>query len=505
MKRSGFLASLAALAVVVSACGTRLPDGEFLRAAGNAYSSDPTGLGAGSADGGTASGGLGLPGTDSDGGTSSGSGASGSGGPVSTGGGGGGTGSAKNFASDRGVTATTITVGNITPVGGPLGPEAFSGPSHGARAYFQALNASGGVNGRTIKFLTCDDREDPEGNKACARNLIDKEKVFAFAANNTDAYAGAGLVNAAGVPDVGGIPIATAYYKYPMLFTIYGAGGYPRDGKNVGVKGTFYENNAPFLWYRKHLGIKKAAVLFYAIPASSNRAAIVIDMLTKSGIEVVYTPNGGAGKDPASPSWDTDVINMQSAGVEAFWQVIDTAGIMNVCQAMDRYGFQVKAAIASVANWTSRIGRDFSAPCRNSIYADANSVPYTMTSHPEIARFRAAMRRYDPNFPMQQWAVEGWAAARLLTEGIRSMGPNVTRQGLIRFLRDRRGRGFPDDVMTPDWTQWRADSVDFSKQRRNYFSVARWQDSAGGWVAQTNPFDGYETPWYPHPIEDDGT
>ncbi|MFA5889809.1 MAG: ABC transporter substrate-binding protein [Actinomycetota bacterium] len=501
MNRLRFLHALAVLALVVTACGTRLPNtafsfqaaGDNLQqpgAEGNGFSSWKTSPDAQSA-GSTANG------------PSLGNGSTGFGpgsGPTT----GPGEGSSRNFASDRGVTATTITVGNITPVGGPLGPEMFSGPSHGARAYFQALNASGGVNGRTIKFLTCDDREDPEGNKACARNLIDKEKVFAFAANNTDAYAGAGLVNAAGVPDVGGIPVATAYYKYPMFFTIYGAAGYPRDGKNVGVKGTFYESAAPMIWYKEHLDIKKAAVLFYAIPASKTRADIVIEMLKKSGIDVVYTPNNGAGKDPASPSWDTEVINMRSAGVEAFWQVIDTAGFMNVCQSMDRYGFQVKAAVASVANWTSRIGKDFSAPCRNSIYVYGSSVPYTMTSNPEIARFRAAMRRYDPNFAMQQWAVEGWAAARLLTEGIRSMGANVTRQGLVKWLRASDG-SWTADVMTPDAFQWGADRADFSKPRRGFISVARWQDSAGGWVAQTNPWARLVTHWYPHPMEDDGT
>ncbi|MFA5889799.1 MAG: ABC transporter substrate-binding protein [Actinomycetota bacterium] len=501
MNRRRFLLTLTVLTLVATACGTRLSDTAFnFQAAGE----NPQRAGAG---GDEFSSWETSPDTQSTGSTANGptlgNGSTGFGpgsGPTTA----PGEGSFLNFASDRGVTATTITVGNITPVGGPLGPEMFSGPSHGARAFFQSLNESGGVNGRTIRFLTCDDREDPEANKACARNFIEKEKVFALVANNTDAYAGAGLVNAAGVPDVGGIPVGSAYYKYPMFFSAYGAAGYPRDGKRVGVNGTFYENNAPHVWFKQHLGIKKAAVLFYAIPASSNRAAVVIEMLEKSGIEVVYTPNGGAGKDPASPSWDTDIINMRSAGVEAFWQVIDTAGFMNVCQAMDRYGFEVKAAVASVANWTSAIGKDFSAPCRNSIYVNGNSVPYTMTSNPEIAKFRAAMRRYDPNFTMQQWAVEGWAAARFLTEGIRSMGANVTRKGLVQWLRASEG-ATTADLMTPEAYRWRVNSTNFTKPVEQLISVARWLDSGGGWVAQTSPFARFITHWYPHPMEDDGT
>ncbi|MFA5787375.1 MAG: ABC transporter substrate-binding protein [Actinomycetota bacterium] len=501
MKGRHFLIALGVV-MLLTACGTRMPDSAFVQVEEGTVVSPSLAREGQASPGATETV---APDTSVVAGGQSPSGTTSTQGPQGSGSGSGGGTATANYASDVGVTATTITVGNITPVGGPLGPYAFSAPSHGARAYFETLNAAGGVNGRKIRFLSCDDREDPEGNKQCVRNLVEKEKAFALVANNTDAFAGAGLVNQAGVPDVGGIPVATAYYKYPTFFTIYGAAGYPRDGKNVGRDGKFYETNAPYLWYKEHLGIKKAAVLFYVVPASKNRADIVVSMLEKSGIEVVYTPNGGAGKDPASPSWDTEVINMRAAGVEAFWQVIDTSGFMNVCQAMDRYGFQVKAAVASVANWTQNVGKDFSSPCRNSIYVDANSIPYVTTSHPEVARFRAAMARYDPSYPMQQWAVEGWAAAHLFTEGVRSMSANVTRKGLMAWLTERSDRRFTNDLMTPDAYQWRADSTDFSKPRRQYICVARWLDSSGGWVAQTKPFDSYVTPWYPHAMEDDGT
>jgi branched-chain amino acid transport system substrate-binding protein len=491
----------AVLTLAASACGTRMPDSAFVQieegtvvhpSLARESQASPEATGTVAPDTSVVAGGQSPSGTTSTQGQQG-----------SRSGSGGGTATA-NFASDRGVTATTITVGNITPVGGPLGPNMFGGPMHGASAYFQALNTAGGVNGRTIRFLSCDDREDPEGNKQCVRDLIEEQKVFALVANNTDAYAGAGLVNQAGVPDVGGIPVATAYYKYPTFFTIYGAGGYPRDGIHVGYKGNFYENPARVIWYKEHLGISKAAVLFYAIPASKNRADIIVDLLKRTGIDVVYTPNGGAGKDPLSPSWDTEVINMRSAGVQAFWQVIDTAGFMNVCQAMDRYGFQVKAAVASVANWAQNVGNDFSSPCRNSIYAEDVAVPYVLADHPEIAEMRAALKRYDPRFTMHQWAVEGWAAAKLFTDGVRSMGANVTRAGLIRWLNGLDG-SYTAGLMTPEALEWGPSYVDFSKPRRNFLAVARWQDSAGGWVPQTHPFDSYVTSWIPYPITDDGT
>ena len=64
-----------------------------------------------------------------------------------------------NQASDVGVTATTITIGNITAENGVLG-DAFAPAVRGLRAWVQATNAKGGINGRQIILKTCDDRED---------------------------------------------------------------------------------------------------------------------------------------------------------------------------------------------------------------------------------------------------------------------------------------------------------------------------------------------------------
>ena len=59
-----------------------------------------------------------------------------------------------NPASDIGVTATTITVGVLVSRTSPLGPDVFSGSYYGAMAYFETLNAQGGINGRKIKVIS---------------------------------------------------------------------------------------------------------------------------------------------------------------------------------------------------------------------------------------------------------------------------------------------------------------------------------------------------------------
>ncbi|WP_242418073.1 ABC transporter substrate-binding protein, partial [Frankia sp. CpI1-P] len=66
-------------------------------------------------------------------------------------------GASNNTASDVGVTPTEIKIGTIAGLSSGFGPDTFSASLYGARAYFKALNAAGGVNGRSVNLVECDD------------------------------------------------------------------------------------------------------------------------------------------------------------------------------------------------------------------------------------------------------------------------------------------------------------------------------------------------------------
>ena len=63
------------------------------------------------------------------------------------------------LAQAGGVTAEVITLGQSTALSGPLG-DLGQEVLKGAKVYFDALNARGGVNGRTIKLVSKDDAYD---------------------------------------------------------------------------------------------------------------------------------------------------------------------------------------------------------------------------------------------------------------------------------------------------------------------------------------------------------
>lgn len=79
----------------------------------------------------------------------------------------------------QGITKKEILVGNCASQSG--GMEIVGIPFNaGIKAYFDMVNANGGVHGRQIKFINKDDQSDSAKAKACVTELIEDEKVFAI-------------------------------------------------------------------------------------------------------------------------------------------------------------------------------------------------------------------------------------------------------------------------------------------------------------------------------------
>src|SRR5437870_3777212 len=82
--------------------------------------------------------------------------------------------------SEVGVTGNTVTIGTTTPLSGPA---SFYAPvSKGAQAYYQYINAHGGVNGRKITYIVLDDSYDAAKAVPLTHQLVEQDNVFAVVA-----------------------------------------------------------------------------------------------------------------------------------------------------------------------------------------------------------------------------------------------------------------------------------------------------------------------------------
>jgi ABC-type branched-subunit amino acid transport system substrate-binding protein len=408
-------------------------------------------------------------------------------------------GSPGNTASDIGVTPSAVRVGIVASLTSPLGGEAFSGPMYGARAFFDALNARGGVHGRRVQVSVCDDGSSGSGNQSCVHHLIDDTKVFALTATTSLDYAGAPYVEAKGVPDVGGQPVGNAYDQYRHLYSIYGSNE-PREG-TVGFGGVLYGGTEVYRYFKAKLGARTAGVVYYNQADSQRFASLTMKSLAVEGYRVVPEQ-----VDFALPNFDSAVLDMKARGVDVVFDALDSSGNVDLCRSMDNEALKVKAKVTTVQNWNSSVRTDFAASpvCRNSLYSTGNDRNYSDQRYPAVKAFRTAMHRYLPNRDgkLSMWELEGWAAAQWLTDAMTSCGARLTRGCVERYM----NRAQPYDghgLLTP-----RSFVVSRHPGRpsRNCLNVARWQDSAdgghGGWVTQvpnmdTNCFVVPDVPYRP--------
>ncbi|MFJ4789373.1 ABC transporter substrate-binding protein [Streptomyces sp. NPDC088794] len=367
-----------------------------------------------------------------------------------------------------------IRVGIITSATSPVGGDTFTGPRDGAKAWFDRLNARGGIDGRPVEVRVCDDGGSGVGNNTCVHRLIDEDKVVALVATTALDYAGASRVSHARVPDIGGQPIGAAYDTWPHLYGIYGSLA-PRNG-TPGWGGKLYGGTEVYRYFKREKGARTAAVVSYNQAASASYARLVEQGLRAEGYKVVTEQ-----VDFALPNFRAAAADLKQQGADLVFDAIDTHGNAQLCEAMDAVGAQVIAKVTNVQNWTSTVDDDYKdAPrCRNALWATGSSRDFEDTGNAAVREFRDATKGLKTH---SQWQVEGWAAGMWFTDAATSCArtkTGVTRACVDGFM-NRSEHYTAGGLLVPVSFERLAEPP---RTRRTCLSVARWQDGEG-WVAQ---------------------
>src|SRR3954465_8862323 len=77
--------------------------------------------------------------------------------------------------ADQPTADNEIRIGNVMPYSGPLSE--FGAIGQAEAAYFDMINARGGINGRKIRFITRDDNSDPTTALELTRKLVETDDV----------------------------------------------------------------------------------------------------------------------------------------------------------------------------------------------------------------------------------------------------------------------------------------------------------------------------------------
>ena len=183
-----------------------------------------------------------------------------------------GSSSAALTASAPGITPTTITIGSHQPLTGPAAP-GYSEIAPASTAYFDYVNANGGIYGRKIVYKYLDDGYDPTKTASVVRQLVLQDNIYAlFNGLGTPTHlAAVSFLNSEKVPDVfvaSGCECWNAPSTYPETFGWQL--DYISEGKILGqyIKQHFAGEKVGYFYQNDEFGQDGVKGLDDEIPAS---------------------------------------------------------------------------------------------------------------------------------------------------------------------------------------------------------------------------------------------
>lgn len=341
-------------------------------------------------------------------------------------------------ADSTGVTSREILVGGMAAVSGPLGNQ-YSPAFAGAQAYFDMVNAAGGVHGRRIRTVAqLDDSTDPSADVASARALVERYGVFAVVPVATPVFAGAGYLAGQGVPTFG-YNINPDDWKGRS--TLFGQDGSYLDPTGIDVAG-------PYLAHQ--LGLQRIAVLSYAVTQSAQCAVGQTRSFRKLGFDVTVVDSSlPIGVADVS----ADVARIQTSGAQLVVLCMDPSGDAMVSSGLARAGL-TQVAQYWIDGYDDASLAQFAAAYEGA-YLTTDFVPFEEAGRSHgLQEFLAQMRRRFPQVQIGVVSLAGWISAAMLVEGLQRAGRHPTRQKLVAAVNSLRAFS-AGGIETP--VDWRVD------------------------------------------------
>jgi ABC-type branched-subunit amino acid transport system substrate-binding protein len=318
-------------------------------------------------------------------------------------------------SSAPGVTSNSITVGTISTQTGTLASN-FSSLIYGEKAYYDYIDAQGGVNGRKINYqYALDDGGNPTTFNQLANTLINQDHVFAVTGVAT-AFFSPNLFVESGIPTYG--YNVTGNWQGPA--NLFAAGGSVQ----------YYPAAGPQVSYVARQTQKSPSIAFvaYGVAASAASCQSEQNALTAAGYKVSYSD---LKVNYPGSTVATDVQRMKQAGSNMVVSCMDVQGNVTMARAIKQYGLNMTQL------WFS--GNDQSTLNTNQslmqgVYFDIGHVPFSAspTLYPGLKLYFAAMKKYEPAYAQDEIALQGWESAALFVQGVKMAGNNLTQANVIK-------------------------------------------------------------------------
>ncbi len=316
--------------------------------------------------------------------------------------------------AEDGVTDKTILIGQTVSMTGQVAG-AVKEMNEGARAYVDSVNRSGGVHGRKIEVRTLDDKFDPETAAANAVKLVKQDRVFALFLNRATPHTEAILpiIRSAGVPLVAPSTGAAIFHMpvNPLLFN---------------VRAKYQDEVAKAVEHFATVGMREIGLLH--VDDSFGRDALAG---FKQAMAVrKLTPSIMTTFDRAKP----DIMATVRAALDAKPQAVIIVGTATTTADLIK-GIRAAGSRMQVMTLSNNSSQAFvkslGADGLGVIVSQVTPAPH-LVSTPLGQEFKVAASASGAT--VSYAAMEGFVAAKVLVEGLRRAGRNLTRESFIRAL-----------------------------------------------------------------------
>jgi ABC-type branched-subunit amino acid transport system substrate-binding protein len=341
---------------------------------------------------------------------------------------------------DTGATDTEIKIGNIMPYSGPASAYGVIGKTEAA--YFNKINAEGGINGRKINFVSYDDAYSPPKAVEQARKLVESDEVlFVF--------------NSLGTPSNSAIQKYMNAKKTPQLFVATGATKW-NDPKafpwTMGWQPSYQSESHIYAKYLlKEKPDAKIAVLYQNDDYGKDYLKGLKDGLGAKAASMIIAEES---YETTEPTIDDHVVRLKASGADVFFNVTTPKF---AAQAIKKAGeIQWKAlhilnnVSANVGSVMKPAGFDNSQGIISANYlkdpADAQ-----WDNDAGTKTFLAFLAKDFPEGDKtNNSVVVGYAVAQTLVQVLKQCGDDLTREDVMKQAANLKG--FRTEMLLPGIT-----------------------------------------------------
>ncbi len=323
---------------------------------------------------------------------------------------------------DTGATDTEIKIGNIIPYSGPASAYGVIGKTE--QAYFNKINAEGGINGRKVKFISYDDAYSPPKAVEQARRLVESDGVLL-------------IFNSLGTPSNSAIQKYMNTKQVPQLFVASGASKW-NDPKEfpwtMGWQPSYQSEAHIYAKYiLKEKPDAKIGVLYQNDDFGKDYVKGLKDALGEKSASMIVAEESYGTEEP---SIDDHVVKLKEAGTNVFISITTpkfAAQAIKKLAEIDWHPMQFLSNVsASIGGVIEPAGYENSQGILSAAYAKEAADPQ-WDNDPGMKNFLAFLQQYDPTANKLDGAViYGYGVTQTLVHVLQMCGNDLTRANVMK-------------------------------------------------------------------------